>query len=220
MSNSTVLMTDQLYNYFLSVSLREAAVLKHLRQITSKLPGAQMQISPEQGQFLAFLVQLIGARKTLELGTFTGYSTLAVALALPHDGKIITCDIDKKNTDIAQDFWQQAGVFHKIDLRLAKALETLDILLQNGEENSFDFAFIDADKINYIQYYEKTLRLIRKGGLIAIDNVLWDGLVADPNNNDKQTIAIRELNQYLHTDERVALTLVPMTDGMTLLRKR
>lgn len=220
MTNRTIAMTDPLYHYLLSVSLREAPVLRHLRQVTAKLPGHQMQISPEEGQFLAFLVQLIGARKTLELGTYTGYSALSVALALPHGATVVTCDIDKKSTDVAKEFWLQAGVSHKVDLRLGPALETLEQLIKNGEENSFDFAFIDADKANYVNYYEKTLKLIRKDGLIAVDNVLWDGFVADTTINDNQTNAIRAFNQHVHQDERVALTLIPIADGVTLLRKR
>lgn len=220
MTNRTITMTSSLYDYLLSVSLREASVLKHLRQTTSKLPDCEKQISPEEGQFLAFLVQLIGARKTLELGTYTGYSALAVALALPANGKVVTLDIDEKTTKIAKDFWMQAGVSHKIELKIGSALETLDQLIKNGEENSFDFAFIDADKGNYIHYYEKALKLVRKGGVIAVDNVLWHGFVADPNAQDKRTNAIREFNKQVHLDERVTLSMVPIADGITLLRKR
>jgi predicted O-methyltransferase YrrM len=212
-------LDEIIYNYLLSVSLQEAEVLKQLRKTTATLPMSIMQIAPEQGQFMALLVKLIGAKKTLEIGVFTGYSTLVVALALPEDGKIIACDIDKQYTEIAQQYWQQAKVNHKIDLRIAPALETLDKLIAQGQENTFDFAFIDADKSNYSQYYEQALKLIRPGGLIAIDNVLWSGRVADSKDTDKRTIAIRELNQKLYQDSRVNISLLPVADGLTLAMK-
>lgn len=220
MSIRTIQMTDTLYQYLLNVSLREAPALKQLRDVTYRMPGSEMQIAPEQGQFMTLLIELIGARKTLEVGTFTGYSAAVVAMALPNDGKVITCDIDKTTTAVAQQFWQQAGVAHKIDLRIAPALETLDELLAHGNENSFDFAFIDADKENYGAYYEKCLQLLRKGGLIAIDNTLWSGAVADLHDQEKSTVAIRALNDKLHHDTRVTLSLVPIGDGLTLARKR
>jgi predicted O-methyltransferase YrrM len=179
-----------------------------------------MQIAPEQGAFMALLVQLMGATKTLEVGVFTGYSSLCVALALPPEGQIVACDVSHKYTDIARRYWQLAGVEPKIDLRIAPALETLDALLAAGHANTFDFAFIDADKVNYDAYYERSLQLVRAGGLIAIDNVLWSGRVADPQIQDDDTTAIRTLNAKLHQDERVTLSLLPLSDGLTLALKR
>jgi predicted O-methyltransferase YrrM len=203
----------------LSVSLREPTILTQLRQETSQLPMSRMQISPEQGQFMALLVQLIGAKKTLEVGVFTGYSSLVVALALPADGKIVACDVSEEYTSVARRYWQQAGVADKIDLHIAPALETLDNLLTTGEAGTFDFAFIDADKSNYNNYYERCLELIRPGGLIAIDNVLWSGKVADTEIQDNQTNKIRDLNRKLHEDSRITLSLVPIADGLTLAMK-
>lgn len=220
MSKQTIGLDNNLYNYLLSVSLREPPILKKLREETAKHSMAMMQISPEQGQFMALLVQLIGAKKTLEVGVFTGYSSLAVALALPPDGKIIACDIDEEFTAIARRYWQEAGVTDKIDLRIAPALETLDKLLAEGQADSFDFAFIDADKRNYENYYERALILVRPGGLIAIDNVLWSGRVAWAEEQDNRTKAIREFNQKLYRDERVTISLVPIADGLTLALKR
>ncbi len=212
-------LDQQLYEYLLSVSVKETEVLQKLREETANHPGAIMQIAPEQGQFMALLVQLLGAKKTLEIGVFTGYSSLVVALALPAEGKIIACDIDEESTAIARRYWQQAGVADKIDLRIAPALETLDQLIEEGQTNTFDFAFIDADKRNYENYYEKALQLIRPGGLIAVDNVLWFGRVADPQDEDKRTIAIRAFNQKLAQDQRVKISLVPIADGLTLALK-
>ncbi len=212
-------LDQQLYEYLLSVSVQEAEVLQKLREETANHPGAIMQIAPEQGQFMALLVQLLGAKKTLEIGVFTGYSSLVVALALPADGKIIACDIDEESTAIARRYWQQAGVAEKVDLRIAPALETLDKLIEEGQTNTFDFAFIDADKRNYENYYEKALQLIRPGGLIAVDNVLWFGRVVDPQDEDKRTVAIRDFNQKLAQDERVKISLVPIADGLTLALK-
>lgn len=212
-------LSETLYNYLLSVSLQEAKVLKKLREVTATLPMSRMQIAPEQGQFMALLIKLIGAKKILEIGTFTGYSTLVVALALPQDGKIIACDIDQQYTKIARQFWQQAEVSHKIDLRIAPAIETLDKLIAEKQENSFDFIFIDADKRNYANYYERSLKLIRPGGLIAIDNVLWSGKVANSEDSDKRTIAIREFNQKLYQDSRVNISMLPIADGLTLAMK-
>ncbi|MBD2691302.1 class I SAM-dependent methyltransferase [Anabaena catenula] len=219
MTKQTIGLEKNLYNYLLSVSLREPDVLTQLRQETSQLPMAQMQISPEQGQFMALLVKLIGAKKTLEVGVFTGYSSLVTALALPEDGKIVACDVSEEYTSIARRYWQRAGVADKIDLHIAPALETLDKLLASGEAESFDFAFIDADKGNYENYYERSLKLIRPGGLIAIDNVLWSGKVADSEVQDNQTNKIRSLNQKLHQDSRITLSLVPIADGLTLAMK-
>ena len=219
MAGKNLLSDKFLYDYIQSVSLREPIVLTQLRQETAKLPMSRMQIAPEQGQLMALLVKLIGAKKTLDIGVFTGYSALAVALALPDDGKIIACDRDTRYTDMAKSYWEEAGVAHKIDLRIAPALETLDKLIAEGQENSFDFAFIDADKRNYTNYYERALILVRSGGLIAIDNVLWSGRVADPQDDDKRTVAIREFNQKLHRDRRVDISLLPIADGLTLARK-
>lgn len=213
-------LDDTLYQYLLAVSLRESETLQALRTETAKLAAGRMQITPEQGQFMALLVQLIGARKALEIGVFTGYSSLVVAMALPDDGQLIACDVDERPTAIAQDYWQRAGVAHKIDLKLAPALDTLDALLAQGEAGSFDFAFIDADKRNYINYYERSLQLVRSGGLILLDNVLWSGRVADLDEQDARTIAIRELNQHLAQDPRIDLSLLPISDGLTLARKR
>jgi predicted O-methyltransferase YrrM len=220
MTNQTHGLEPHLYNYLLSVSLREAEILAQLRQETAEHPMAMMQIAPEQGQFMALLVQLIGAKKTLEVGVFTGYSTLVVALALPSDGKIVACDVSEEFTAIARRYWQQAGVTNKINLHIAPAIETLDNLLAAGEGESFDFAFIDADKSNYDDYYERSLQLIRPGGLIAIDNVLWSGRVADPQVQDNRTSKIRALNEKLHQDQRITLSLVPIADGLTLALKK
>lgn len=220
MSNKTLDLDSQLYDYLLSVSLREPDVLRQLRQETANHPHGIMQIAPEQGQFMALLVQLLGAKKTLEIGVFTGYSSLRVALALPPDGRVVACDISEEYTAIARRYWQAAGVEEKIDLRLAPALKTLDGLLAAGEAETFDFAFIDADKVNYQNYYERSLQLIRPGGLIVIDNVLWSGQVADSQVQDESTEAIRALNKKLHQDERVTLSLIPVADGLTLALKR
>lgn len=220
MAKQTIGLDRPLYDYLLSVSLREPEILAQLRQETAQLPMARMQISPEQGQLMALLVQLMGAKKTLEVGVFTGYSSLVVALALPPDARVVACDLDPEYTAIARRYWQQAGVAQKIDLHIAPALETLDRLLAEGQAETFDFAFIDADKRNYENYYERSLQLIRPGGLIAIDNVLWSGRVADPQEQDQQTQAIRSFNQKLFRDERVAMSLVPISDGLTLARKQ
>ncbi|MBN4001187.1 class I SAM-dependent methyltransferase [Nostoc sp. LPT] len=220
MPKQSIGLDNQLYNYLLSVSLREPEILGRLRQETANHPRSGMQISPEQGQFMSLLVQLIAAKKTLEVGVFTGYSSLSVALALPADGKIIACDVSEEFTAIARRYWQEAGVADKIDLRLAPALETLDRLLATGQAETFDFAFIDADKENSDGYYERSLQLVRPGGLIAIDNVLWSGQVADEQNQNQSTQAIRAFNEKLHHDERISLSLVPIGDGLTLAIKR
>jgi predicted O-methyltransferase YrrM len=219
MSNQTLGLSPQLYNYFQSISLREPEVLTQLRQETAHQPLSNMQIAPEQGQFMAFLIKLIGAKKTLEVGVFTGYSSLVVALALPENGEIIACDVDEEYTQIARTYWEKAGVSHKIKLHLAPAVLTLENLLAKGEENRFDFAFIDADKSNYDTYYEQALKLVRVGGVIAIDNVLWDGKVADSQVQDNRTQTIRRLNEKLHQDTRILLSVVPIADGLTLAMK-
>ena len=218
MSNKTLCITKELYNYMLSISLREPDVLRELRNETAQDENANMQISPEQGQFMGLLVKLLGAKQTIDLGVYTGYSSLCIGLALPSDGRVIACDINREWTDIARRYWRKAGVEDKIELRLAPAQQTLEDLLEQGVD-IFDFAFIDADKKNYDMYYEYCLQLIRPGGLIAIDNVLWDGAVADAAINDADTVAIRNLNQKIHTDSRVEISLVPIADGLALVRK-
>ena len=219
MSDKFLPLTDRIYEYMLAVSLREPDVLRRLREETARLPMSQMQIAPDQGQFMALLIQLINARKTLEVGVFTGYSSLSVALALPPDGKVVACDISEEWTQLARRYWQEAGVAEKITLRIAPAIETLDELIAEGQAGTFDFAFIDADKGGYESYYERALKLIRVGGLIAIDNVLWSGRVADMEDKDEDTVAIRAFNQKLQRDERVALSMVPIADGLTLALK-
>jgi predicted O-methyltransferase YrrM len=220
MSNIHTPVSEQLWDYIRRVSLRELDVLRRIREATASHPQVSCQIAAEQGQFMALLIRLTSARRTLEIGVFTGYSSTAVALALPDDGRIVACDVNAEWTAIARRFWREAGVEHKIDLRLAPALETLDRLLAEGQAGSFDFAFIDADKENYDGYYERALQLVRPGGLIAVDNVLWHGRVIDPEVKDTDTLAIRALNEKLHGDERVWLSLVPIGDGVTLACKR
>ena len=220
MSTRTIPLNDALYAYLLSVSLREPEVMKRLREETQKMPRAGMQISPEQGQFMAFLVELIGARRCVEIGTFTGYSALAVARALPPDGRLVACDVSKEYTARAKPFWKEAGVEDRIDLRIAPALDTLDKLLAQGEAGTYDFVFIDADKGNYLNYFQRALDLLRQGGLVAVDNVLWSGAVADPTRDDDDTEAIREFNRAIAKDARVSLSMVPIGDGLTLALKR
>lgn len=219
MSRHYTPITDALAGYIREVTLREPPALQRLREATEDHPQASMQIAPEQGQFLHFLVRLIGARNALEVGVFMGYSSSWVALALPADGKVLACDVSEEYTAIARKTWREAGVEEKIDLRLAPALETLDGLIADGRSGGFDFAFIDADKRNYLNYYERALTLLRPGGVIAVDNVLWDGSVIDPTDTDPDTEAIRAFNRKLHTDDRIALTLVTIGDGLTLACK-
>src|SRR3954465_3571246 len=213
-------LTEETYQYLLSASSRESDVLRRLREETAARPNSQMQISPDQGQLMAFLVQTLRAKKTLEVGVFTGYSSLVVASALPADGRVIACDVSEEWTSVARRYWKEAGVANKIELRLAPATDTLNSLLAAGQAGTFDFAFIDADKSNYDAYYELSLKLLRAGGLIAIDNVLWSGRVADPKNQEHDTVAIRALNAKLHRDQRVTLSMVPIADGLTLALKR
>jgi caffeoyl-CoA O-methyltransferase len=213
---NAVALSPELERYLFAVSVHEPDVLRRLREETSSNPQAQMQISPDQGQFMRFLVRALGVRRSLEIGVFTGYSALSVALALPDDGKLIACDMSEEWTAVARRYWREAGVEHKIDLRLAPALETLDNLLAAGAAGSFDFAFIDADKGNYLNYYERALRLVRQGGVIAADNVLWGGGVADPAITEPDTLAIRAFNQRLHSDDRVFVTMLTVRDGLTL----
>jgi predicted O-methyltransferase YrrM len=221
-SHKTTELTGPLYEYLLRVGVREAEPLRHLREETlARLPGhANMQIAPEQGALMAMLVELVGARRTLEVGVFTGYSALAVALALPRDGVVVACDVNEEWTAICRRFWEEAGVAHKIDLRLAPAIETMDALLAEGHAGSFDFAFLDAEKTEYADYYERTIELLRPGGLCTIDNVLWSGRPADPAVDDADTRAIRAFNETVHADDRVSVALVPIADGLTLARKR
>ncbi len=220
MSNRTLSLTPELYRYLLEVSLRERPLQAELRRYTAAMPEARMQIAPEQGQFMALLVELMGARRCLEVGVFTGYSALAVALALPPEGRLVACDVSEEWTAVARSYWERAGVAQRIDLRLAPAVQTLDGLLAAGEAGCFDFAFIDADKGGYVDYYERVLALLRPGGVVAVDNVLWNGSVADPADQAPDTVAIRAFNRRLHDDERVSLSLVPIGDGLTLARKR
>ena len=222
MSNRTIQVTDALYDYLLSVSSREPDVLRRLRQETAAATGDRfrMQISPEQGQFMQLLARLTGARRALEVGVFTGYSSLAVALAMPDDGALVACDVSEEWTSIARRYWAEAGVAHKIDLRLAPATETLASLVDGGGAETFDFAFVDADKGNYAVYYERALTLLRPGGLVAVDNTLWSGRVADPSADDPDTAAIRAFNRLVHADDRVDMSLLPVGDGLTLARKR
>ncbi|HZL60655.1 MAG TPA: class I SAM-dependent methyltransferase [Stellaceae bacterium] len=213
-------LTPQLYDYVVANSVRETAVMKKLREETAALPGAGMQIPPEQGQFMAFLAKLTRARRCLEIGTFTGYSALWVAGALPADGTMICCDVDPKVTAIARRYWDEAGIASKIELRLAPALDTLAALVASGAAGTFDLVFIDADKENYDAYYEQSLKLLRPDGLAIFDNMLWGGSVIDPRKRDRDTLALKALNAKLGQDERVDISLLYIGDGVTLLRKR
>lgn len=223
MSKRTIQVDDRLYDYIHENSLREDPLLRRLREETARNPMSNMQISPEQGQFMALLAELIGAKNAIEIGTFTGYSAISVARVLKPGGKLICCDVSDEYTAVARRYWTEAGLADRIDLRLAPAIQTLDELIAKGGAGTMDFAFIDADKENYDAYYERVLRLLRPGGLVTIDNVLWDGKVADPSvrdADDVDTAAIRALNKKLAKDERVTLSLIPISDGLTLARKR
>jgi predicted O-methyltransferase YrrM len=220
MANKTIGISDELAAYVAKVGTREPDVLARLREETAALPQHGMQIAPEQGAFLAILVELIGARRCIEVGTFTGYSSTAVALALPEDARLVCCDVSEEWTSLAQKYWDEAGVASKIDLRVAPAAETLDQLLADGGEDAYDFAFVDADKTGYDGYYERLLRLVRPGGLIALDNMLWGGEVLDEDAEDADTRAIQALNTKLADDERITLCLLPLADGVTLARRR
>ncbi len=217
---NTTFLTEKLYHYLQTVSVREPQVLTELRHITADLTGSIMQVPPEQAQFMCLLIELMGAEKALELGVYTGYSSTAIAMALPENGKLIACDISDQFTHWAKESWSNAEVSHKISFHLLPAVELLDILIDEGNASSFDFIFIDADKANYDIYYEKSLILARTGGLILIDNTLWSGRVVDPHENDIGTQVIRKLNQKLLNDERVSLSLIPIGDGLTLARKK
>jgi caffeoyl-CoA O-methyltransferase len=220
MSNLQTPISPELAAYIRSVSLREPELLRRLREETAPRADAGLQVSPEQGQFIGMLVRMTGASRALEVGVFTGLSSLHMALAMPPEGRLIACDVNAESTAIAQRYWRAAGVADKIELRLAPALDTLDALLAQGAAGSFDFAFVDADKENYGHYYERTLKLLRPGGLAAFDNVLWHGTVHDNAVEDTDARAIREFNAKLHLDERVWLSLVPIGDGLTLALKR
>ena len=222
MSIKTIPMTEALYDYLMRVGVREHPVLKKLRAATVREAGssAGMQISPDEGALLALLVRLIGARRTIEAGTFTGYSALAVALALPDEGRVVACDVSAEWTGIGKRFWAEAGVAHKIDLRLAPALETMDALLAQGGSATFDFAFLDAVKTEYAEYLEHVARLLRPGGMVAVDNVLWSGRVADSAVRDADTRALRSFNAALHQDERFDVATIPVADAVTLARLR
>lgn len=213
-------LTADLYEYMLDSSLREDPVLQDLRAFTNSHPLAIMQVAPEQAQFMQFLIRLIRAKHVLELGTFTGYSALAMALALPEDGKLITCDVNQEWTAVARDFWQRANQDHKIQLRLAPALESMHVLFNDGWAKSFDFIFIDADKTNYLQYYELALQLLSPRGMIVIDNIFWEGKVIDPNDKGAQTREIRKLNALLKNDDRVFISLLPIADGLFLIQPK
>ncbi|MDX1454208.1 MAG: class I SAM-dependent methyltransferase [Gammaproteobacteria bacterium] len=220
MSNRTLSVTDSVYDYLLKVSLREDEVLVALRQETMAMPQSNMQIAPEQGQFMQLLLQLIGARRAIEVGTFTGYSSICIARALGVDGELICCDTSREFTRTAESYWQRAGLADRIELRLGPADRTLQELVDAGESGSFDFVFIDADKKGYPEYYELALQLLRPGGLVAVDNTLWYGRVADPANDESNTEEIRQFNASLADDQRIDLSLVPIGDGLTLARKR
>ena len=220
MANKTMGISDELAAYVVKVGTREPDVLARLREETAAIPQHNMQIAPEQGAFLALLVELIGARRCIEVGTFTGYSSTAVALALPADGQIVCCDVSEEWTSLARTYWAEAGVSGKVDLRIAPATETLDQLVAGGQEATYDFAFVDADKAGYDAYYERLLRLVRPGGLIVFDNMLWGGDVLDTDPSDEDTKALQALNAKLARDERITLCLLPVADGVTLARRR
>jgi predicted O-methyltransferase YrrM len=219
-TSRTLGLSDRIHQYVLRWGLDEPPVLARLREETAAHPRASMQISPEQGAVLALLVELTDARHCLEIGTFTGYSSLAVALALPEDGRIVCCDVSDEYTSVARRYWAEAGVTDKVDLRLGPALETLDRLLSDGAAGTFDLAFIDADKTGYPEYWERCVELVRPGGVITLDNVLWGGRVADPDDDHPSTRAIREVNERVAADPRVRQVLLAIADGMTIARKR
>jgi predicted O-methyltransferase YrrM len=220
MSSRTISLDDPLYEYLLAHSVRDDDILRRLREETAGMTSARMQISPEQGQLMGFLINLIGARTALEVGVFTGYSSLCVARALPADGRLVACDVSEEWTSIARRYWEDAGVADRIELHLGPATETLDGLIADGAGGTFDFAFIDADKVSYVDYYERTLTLLRPGGLVGVDNVLWQGRVVEAAYDDEDTRAIRTFNELAHADERVDICMLPIGDGLTLLRKR
>ena len=219
MSRQSINLTKKLYEYMLSVSLQETAIQQELRKETSKHPKSEMQIAPEQGQFMALLIQLLQVKNIIEIGVYTGYSSLCMAMALPDKGQIIACDVDEETTNIAKSYWEKAGVSNKIKLVLAPAIKTLDDLITRNELNHYDLAFIDAEKSEYIDYYERTLKLIRPGGIILVDNVLWSGKPAKQKEQDEETQAIRNFNKHIFNDKRVNISMLPLADGLTLARK-
>jgi len=219
MSTATIILDEKLREYLLNVSVKESEILRELREETAQMEYSAMQISPEQGAFMSFLVELIQAKRTLEIGVFTGYSALVVAMALPEDGIVTACDVSEEWANVGMKYWKKAQVEDKINLRIAPALKTLDQLLSEGKQGTYDFAFIDADKIEYQGYFDKSLELLRIGGLIAIDNVLWGGSVIDDSIQDSSTKAIREFNENLSSDPRVSISMVPIGDGLTLACK-
>ena len=220
LSKRTLQLTDKVHDYLLSVSLREPAIAAELRRETASHPMANMQIAPEQGQFMAWLVHTMQARRIVEIGVFTGYSSLCMALAMPPGGQLVACDTNAEYTAVARRYWERAGVAERIELRLAPALQTLGELLQEGEAEGFDFVFIDADKTEYGDYYERALKLLRPGGIVAVDNVLWDGQLADPSVDTEDARALRAFNRLLHKDDRVTISTIPIADGLTLATKR
>ncbi len=220
MSTRTIEMTDKLYTYMLDVSLREPDVMAQLRKRTARHPMSMMQISPEQAQFMQMLVRMLGAKRCIEVGTFTGYSALAIALALPKKGKLVALDISDEYTQIGVPFWEQAGVAQKIDLRIGPAKKSLNKMIKKGEQGRYDFAFIDADKPGYPDYFERCLKLLRKGGVIAVDNIFMNGDVVDGRKKGENPVAMRAFNEKLKTDKRVELSLVPIGDGLALAMKK
>ncbi|KAL9230834.1 hypothetical protein vseg_006132 [Gypsophila vaccaria] len=219
LNKQVVSLTPQLYDYVLS-NTREPEILRELREETSTLRGSKMQVAPDQAQLLAMLVRILGASQCIEVGVYTGYSSLAVALALPESGCLVACERDGIALEVAKKYYARAGVLNKVDIRHAPAMDTLNSLLSNGEAGSYDFAFIDAEKKRYMEYFELLLKLVRVGGLIVIDNVLWYGKVADPLVNDSITMSLKNFNKAIMEDERVCTSLVPIGDGMTICRKR
>jgi predicted O-methyltransferase YrrM len=220
MTSKSIGLPDDVYDYVLAHGVREPAILARLREETAAHPMAQMQIEPLQGAIFRLLVELLDARSYVEVGTFTGYSSLAVALAMPADGRLVCCDVSEEYTNVARRYWAEAGVADRVDLRIGPGIQTLDGLLAEGRENTFDLAFIDADKKSYPEYYERCLRLVRPGGVVALDNVLWGGEIADMTKQDRDTLALRAVNELVRDDERVTEVLLPVADGMTLARKR
>ncbi len=220
MTGKSTFLDQKIQDYIQRTTLREEPLLRELREETARMPNARMQIGPEQGQFMRLLAKAIGARSYLEIGVFTGYSALSMALALPEDGQIVACDVSEEYTTVARRYWERAGVAGRIDLRLGPALDSLDRMLERGERDRFDMAFVDADKANVEGYYERALSLLRRGGLLLVDNVLWGGDVADPGIDDEDTHALRAITRKAQEDERVDLSLVPICDGILIARKR